>query len=238
MPSQDGDDASVIWDDLHPWALSLEVALVATAVNALAAIPLSYILAKRRFPMRFAVDSLVILPLVLPPTVVGFALLYVLGNNGVYGLLCGWLLRDAVAPHTLLFTVPAAMIASAVVSFPLLVLPIRAGFAAIPREYEDEARLLGLSRFQRLFFIAVPMARGGILSGLLLGFARALGEFGATIMLVGTSAPTRTLPIQIWYDVGETGEITHAWPAVIALVLTSLAVVLIASRLRWLETER
>jgi len=227
----------VSWDYLHPWVLSLEVALVATAANGLFAIPLSYALARRRFPLRFAVDSLVILPLVLPPTVVGFGLLYLLGRSGLYGWACSWLLGGS-GSHTLLFTVPAAMIASAVVSFPLLVLPIRSAFAAIPSEYHDEARLSGLGPVQRFIHIAIPLARGGILTGLLLGFARALGEFGATIMLVGTSAPTRTLPIQIWYDAGETGDISHAWPAVIALVLTSLVVVLVAGRLRWLETER
>ncbi len=229
-----GDDEAVHWEYLRPWTLSLEIASVATAANSVVAIPLSYFLARRRFPARWAVDSLIILPLILPPTVVGFAMMFVIGNSGLYGVISSWLLHDG-RPHTLLFTIPAAMCASAVVSFPLLVLPIRSAFAAIPREYHEEARMAGLNSIQRFLFIALPLARSGILSGLLLGFARALGEFGATIMLVGTIAKTRTLPIQIYYDAGITGDIPAAWPGVAALVLTSLAVILLASRLRWME---
>ena len=80
--------------------------------------------------------------------------------------------------------------------------------------------------------------RGGLLSGLLLGFARALGEFGATMMLVGTFAATKTLPIQIYVDAGQNGDFAAAWPAVVALALTSVVVILIANRLRWLDSDR
>src|SRR5207248_2587799 len=117
----------------------------------------------------------------------------------------------------LLFTQAAEICASSVVSFPLLVLPTRAAFAAIAREYDEEGRMAGLTRWQRFFFIAVPLARGGILSGVLLGFARALGEFGATLMVVATSEETRTLPIQIYIDSKTTADFAAAWPAVLAL---------------------
>lgn len=217
------------WNDLRPWLLSLEVATVATVANAVVAIPLSYLLARRRFALRWVVESLVILPLILPPTVVGFGLLYVIGRDGLWGWATG---------HTLLFTMPAAIIASSIVSFPLLVLPIRAAFAATLPEYHEEARIAGLTWLQRFIFVALPLARGGILSGLLLGFARALGEFGATVMLVGTSTATRTLPIQIYYEAGMTGDFSAAWPAVLALAVTSMAVILVANRLRWLEIDR
>jgi molybdate transport system permease protein len=219
----------VNWAYFHPWVLSLGVAAIATAANAVVAVPLSYLLARHRFRLRWLVESVVILPLILPPTVVGFGLMYVIGRSGLYGLVTG---------HTLLFTRLAAVLASSVVSFPLLVLPVRAAFAAIPREYHEEARMEGLSAWQRFIHVALPLARGGILSGLLLGFARALGEFGATLMLVGTGEKTRTLPIQIYYDAGQLGDYSAAWPAVVALAVTSMAVILLANRLRWLDSEK
>jgi molybdate transport system permease protein len=220
----------VNWTYLRPWLLSLEVASAATLINALVAIPLSYVLARRRFPLRWALESLVILPLILPPTVVGFALMNVIGRSGLYGM---------ITHQTLLFSVIAAIMASAVVSFPLLVLPIRAAFAGTPAEYHEEARIAGLSPLQRFIYVALPLARGGILSGLLLGFARALGEFGATVMLVGTLPSLRTLPIQIYVDASSNpDDFAAAWPAVVALALTSVAVILIANRLRWLDTEK
>mgnify|MGYP001546661399 CR=1 FL=1 len=204
--------------------LSLEVASVATAANAVVAMPLAYVMARRRFPGRWLVESALILPLVLPPTVVGFLLMLVLGRSGLWGLMTG---------GTLLFTLRAAMVASAIVSFPLQALPMRSAFAALPREFDEEARMAGLSRLQRFFHIALPLARGGIVSGLLLGFARALGEFGATLMLVGTGERTRTLPLQIYVDAGQTADYASAWPAVISLAITSMIVILIASRFRW-----
>jgi molybdate transport system permease protein len=219
----------VNWAYLHPWLLSLEVAGIATAANAVVAVPLSYLLARHRFGLRWLVESAVILPLILPPTVVGFALMFVIGRSGLYGMVTG---------HTLLFTRLAAVLASSVVSFPLLVLPVRAAFAAIPREYHEEARIAGLSAWQRFMHVALPLARGGILSGLLLGFARALGEFGATLMLVGTGEKTRTLPIQIYYDAGQLGDYSAAWPAVVALAVTSMGVIVVANRLRWLDSEK
>jgi molybdate transport system permease protein len=219
----------VNWSYLRPWLLSLEVATVATLANALVAIPLSYFLARHRFRGKWAVESFVVLPLVLPPTVIGFLLMFVLGRSGLWGLLTG---------ETLLFSMTAAICASSVVSFPLLVLPIRAAFAAIAREYDEEGRMAGLSAVQRFLFIALPLARGGILAGLLLGFARALGEFGATVMLVSTSERTRTLPIQIYVDAAQSGDFFAAWPAVVALGLTSVGVIVMANRMRWLEGER
>jgi molybdate transport system permease protein len=209
--------------------LSMEVAGVATVASSLLAIPLGYILARRRFRGRTVVEAVTIMPLVLPPTVVGFLLMYLVGRSGLWGKLTG---------DTLLFTLPAAMLASAIVSFPLQVLPVRAAFANVGREFDEEARMAGLSRWQRFLHVHLPLARGGILSGLLLGFARALGEFGATLMLVGTGERTRTLPVQIYIDAGQTDDFVRAWPAALALIGTSLAVILLANRLRWLEADR
>jgi molybdate transport system permease protein len=209
--------------------LSLEVAGVATAVNVVAALPLGYVLARKRFCGRWAVESLVMLPLVLPPTVVGYFLMYLIGLHGAWGWLTG---------VSLMFTVKAAIVASAIVSFPLMLLPVRAAFAGMLREYDEEARMAGLAWWQRFLFVALPLARGGILTGVLLSFARAMGEFGATLMLVGTGPRTRTLPIQIYYDAGLTDNFAAAWPAVLGLALTCVLVILLANRLRWLEPER
>lgn len=198
-------------------------------LNAATAIPLSYLLARRRFPGKWIVESLVILPLVLPPTVIGFLLMSLLGKHGLWGYF---------THGNLLWTTTAEVIASATVSFPLVVLPVRAAFAAELKEYDEEGRIAGLSWWQRFVFIALPLARGGILSGLLLGFARALGEFGATMMVASTVAATRTLPIQIYLDAKSTDDFTAAWPAVVALAFTSMAVILVANRLRWLEADK
>jgi molybdate transport system permease protein len=221
----------VNWPALQPWLLSLEVAAAATAINALVAIPLSYLLARRRFVGRWIIEAFIILPLVMPPTVVGFGLWFLIGRSGLYG----WMTHG----QTMLFTVKAEIIAAGIVSFPLLVLPLRAAFAAEAREFHEEARLAGASRWQRLWHISLPLARGGLLSGLLLCFARALGEFGATVMLVGTGdSRTRTLPLQIYNAVGITGDFPAAWPAVLALAGSAILVVLVARGLRWLEPDR
>jgi molybdate transport system permease protein len=221
----------VNWPALQPWVLSVEIAAAATVINALVAIPLSYFLARRRFPGRWLVESLVILPLVMPPTVVGFLLWYVIGRVGLYGWLSGG--------ETLFFTVKAEILASSIVSFPLLALPMRAAFASEAREFHDEARIAGASPWQRFLYISLPLARGGMLSGLTLGFARALGEFGATMMLVSAGdARTRTLSLQIYNDAISPGEYLKAWPPVIALALTSMVLIIAAHRLRWLDVDR
>jgi molybdate transport system permease protein len=214
-------------DYLRPWLLSVEVAAAATCATSVVGIPLAYILSRKKFPGRALLESILILPLVLPPTVVGFLLMYLVGRHGAWGWVTGG--------GSLLFTIQGAMIASAVVSFPLVVLPARSAFAAIGREFFEEARMIGVSPFASFIHIAVPMARRGIITGLLLGFGRALGEFGATIMLVGTGEHTRTLPVQIYVDAGQNDDFLAAWPAVLALAVTSLAVVLLANRSRWFE---
>jgi molybdate transport system permease protein len=212
---------------LRPWLLSLEVATAATCATSIVGIPLAYMLSRKSFPGRSVLESVLILPLILPPTVVGFLLMYLVGRHGAWG----WLTQGG----SLLFTIQGAMIASSVVSFPLVVLPARSAFSAIGREYFEEARMIGASPFAAFLHIAVPIARRGIVTGLLLGFGRALGEFGATIMLVGTGELTRTLPLQIYVDAGQNDDFLAAWPAVLALALTSLAVVLLANRSRWFE---
>jgi molybdate transport system permease protein len=208
----------------HLWPalwLSLRVALVETALVTLIGVPLAYMMARRVFHGRSIVEALVILPLVLPPTVVGYLILIALGARSPIGRA----LRDWF-DYSFLFNWHGAVIASAVVALPLVYLPARAAFSNIEPELLDIARLLGASSFGVFWHVSLPLASKGIGSGLMLAFARALGEFGATVMIMGDLPGRQTLPISIWNDyVG--GRLGDALPAVIALTAVSLGVILV-----------
>lgn len=207
-----------------PLLLSLKVACWATAVVTLLAVPLAYAMARRDFRGKSLLEALLLVPLVLPPTVLGYFLLSMLGMRGPIGKL----LRDTL-DHSLLFHWHGAVVAAVVVALPLVYLPAKAGFAAVERELEEVARLLGASPAQVFWHVSLPIARRGIGSGLLLGFARALGEFGATMMVLGNLPGRQTLPISIYSDY-EAGEMARAVPAVAALTAVSLVVVVLYNR--------
>jgi molybdate transport system permease protein len=158
------------------------------------------------------------MPLVLPPTVAGYFLVVLLGSRGLIGM---WLRTAGV--H-FMFTLPGATVAAVVVAFPLLLLPAKAAFEGVEREMEDVARLMGANTLGVFWHVSLPMARRGIASGALLAFARSLGEFGATIMVLGQIPGKMTLPISIYEDYVD-GEIWRAWPAVVALVVASIAAI-------------
>jgi len=206
----------------RPLLLSLQVASMAVLLAAIIGLPLAYVLARKRFTGKTWLEGAIVLPLVLPPTVIGFFMLYVLGRHGA----CGWLTGGA----SLLFTFWGAVLASVVVVMPLIVLPARAAFAAIDRELWEDAALLGLRRDQVFFHIALPLARNGIASGLLLAFGRALGEFGATLMVLGAAEGLRTLPVQIYLDVAVSNDVAKAGPPVLLLAAVSLALAFVANR--------
>lgn len=197
------------WDALR---LSLQVTAVATLLIVVVGLPLALLLARRRFRGQTLLETLISLPLVLPPTVVGYYLLLFLGRNGP---VVGWL------DVQLLFTWRAAALASAIVGLPLLVLSARAAFAGVDRSLENAARTLGSSEFEVLWRVTLPLARRGILAGLVLAAARALGEFGATLMVAGNiPGRTQTLPLAI-YDAVQNRDYTQANTMV--LVMTALA---------------
>src|SRR5437773_3815982 len=160
--------------------LSIRVAIVATILNATLGIPLAYLLARRAFRGRALVDLLVTLPLVLPPTVTGYYLIVLLGRRGWLGApvyaWTGW---------SVAFTWYAAVIAATVMALPLLVRTARAAIESVDRELERAAYTLGRSEWRTALEVTLPLARNGIVAGLVLAFARALGEFGATLMLAG-----------------------------------------------------
>ena len=203
--------------------LSLRIALAATALAAVVAIPLAFWLGRHKVHGRTLIDALLTAPLVLPPTVVGYVLLWLLGTQGALG----WLLR---ALHVrILFTEPGAILAAFVVAVPLLYLPARASFAGVDPEMEDVARLFGANTLQIFWHVSLPLARRGIISGLLLAFARALGEFGATVMVMGTAPSRQTLPIRIYVE-AYLGATRATIVPVLALIAISLVVVYVYNR--------
>jgi molybdate transport system permease protein len=199
--------------------LSLRVALLATSIAVVAGVPLAYLNARRNYPGRSAVDALLVLPIALPPTVVGFLLIALLGSRGVVGqYLKSWF------DYSILFRFEAAVLAAALAALPLVYLPTRAGFAAMDRDMEDNARVMGANRWQVAWHVSLPLVRRSLLSGVILAFARALGEFGATVMVLGIRPGKSTLPISIYLDY-EQGHFAGAWPAVALLCAISLAMV-------------
>ena len=213
-------------DTLSALSLSLRVAVLATAANAAVGIPLAYALARRRFRGRAVVDLLVTLPLVLPPTVTGYYLIVLLGRRGWLGAplyqATGW---------TIAFTWYAAVVAATVMALPLLVRTARAAIESVDRDLEKAAYTLGRSEWRTALEVTLPLARNGILAGLVLAFARALGEFGATLMLAGNiPGRTTTVPLAI-YTAVQTGESGAALALVGILTALSCVVLVAAARL-------
>ena len=199
--------------------LSLQVAFVGTAVNVPVALWVSWLLVKRRIPGRFIVDVLVSLPLALPPVAVGFFLLWLLGREGPMGSTLYRLMGVEV-----LFTWVAAALASALVSFPLMARAVMAAMGGVDERLEMSARSLGAGPWRVLFTVTIPLAYRGILAGVLLGFVRAVSEFGATIVVAGNiPGRTQTLPSAMFTEIqlGNSG-------AALRLVAVSVAVAVAA----------
>jgi molybdate transport system permease protein len=209
---------------VSPLWLSLKVAVVATIVVTLLAIPLAYAMARLAIPGKSVLEAILVVPLVLPPTVVGYLILIAIGARSFIGRAL-----ENVFGYSVLFNWHGAVLASAIVALPLLYLPTKAAFAGVDREMEEVARLMGANRLQVFWHVALPLARRGIASGLLLCFARALGEFGATIMVMGDLPGRQTLPISIYNDY-ISGDLVHAWPGVLALSAISLGVIFFYNR--------
>ena len=212
-----------IW---QPLLLSLKVALWATGLNLLLGVAVAFGLSRWRSRWRELVDSLLTLPLVLPPTVMGYYLLVLLGRRGVLG---AWLETMDLSP---VFTWQGAVIASTLAAFPLIQKAARAAFENVDTQLESAARVLGLSEWAVFFRISLPLAAKGITAGALLAFARALGEFGATLMIAGNlPGRTQTLSIAI-YSAIQAGDDAGANVLVAVASVTCVAMLLIAG---WLS---
>ncbi len=174
--------------------LTLRVAIVATLLNLPLALAASWFVVKGRFPGRFVVDVLISLPLAVPPVAIGFGLLLLLGREGPVGAAVHWLLGTDIV-----FTWVAAAIAAAVMSFPLMARAAIVAMAGVDERLEMSARSLGAGPWRVAFTITLPLAYRGILAGVLLGFVRALSEFGATITVAGNiEGKTQTLPLALY----------------------------------------
>ena len=204
-----------------PLWLSVKVATAATLLTLLPGIAAGRLLARRNFRGKALVETLVELPLVLPPTAVGFGLLVLLGRHGPLG-------RDALGfDPGLLFTWRGAAIAAAVMSFPLVVRTARLAFDAVDPRLELMAASLGMSPLRRLVAVTLPLARRGLLAAALLGFTRALGEFGATAVVAGSiPGETQTLALALFEDI-QTGD--HRSAMLLLAIATALAFAAIAA---------
>ena len=209
-------------DELGIIILSLKVALVSVAFSLPLAIAVAYLLARHEFPGKMLLDAVVHLPLVLPPVVVGFALLLLFGRHGWLGArLADWF------GIVFAFRWTGAALAAAIMGFPLMVRAIRLSFAAIDRRLETVGRTLGGSRSWVFLSITLPLGLPGIISGVVLAFARSLGEFGATITFVSNiPGETQTLPLAIYtFTQSPNGDAQALRLSAIAVALSIVALI-------------
>ena len=209
--------------DLSPLWISLKVSLLATIVTFGLGTIVAYQMYHYHGKARSLIEGFLIAPLILPPTVVGFVLLILMGKNGVLGqFLNQWNLG-------LVFTWYAAVLAAIVVSFPLMYRAALGAFEQIDSLLLDAARLEGASEISVFWYIALPLAMPGILAGTVLAFARALGEFGATLMIAGNiPGQTQTMPMAIYFAV-EAGAIEEGWFWTIIVVCISMVGIIVVN---------
>jgi molybdate transport system permease protein len=207
-------------------ALSLKVAGWATALNLVLGVAVGLLLARGRFPGRDLLDTVLTLPMVMPPTVLGYYLLVLIGRHGKLG---AWL--HETFGINLIFTWQGAVIAATIVSFPLVFKPARAAFEAVDGQLEQAARVLGIPEAAVFFRVTLPLAWRSILAGVLLAFARALGEFGATLMVAGSiPGKTQTLSVAV-YEAVQAGQDDTANLLVLITSVVCITVLLGAGRL-------
>lgn len=210
------------------WEVALFTVACAAAATVLMlgpGIAIAWLLARRRFPGRAVVETLVTLPLVVPPVATGLILLWLFGRRGPVGRAL-----EAIGIE-IVFTPRAVVIAMAVMGLPLVVRTARAGFEQVTRRYEQIAETLGAGPWRVFATVTLPLASRTILAGALLGFSRALGEFGATIVVAGSiPGRTRTLAVGI-YSYTETGQDRQAAILLIVSVVVAFGAVLVSNRL-------
>lgn len=211
--------------DWFPLWLSLRVAALATVLSLSIGLWLAYMLANRNFPGKELLDAVVMLPLVLPPTVLGYYLLVTLGRESALGRVYEWLFGGP-----LVFTWQAAVLASTLHAVPLLVKSSRAAFQSVDRSYERAARTLGASEWRLFWRVTLPLARRSIVAAAVLAFARSLGDFGATLMIAGDiPGRTQTASIAI-FDAVESGNRARARGLVLVISILTIAIVYAANR--------
>jgi len=200
--------------------ISIIVVTFSTIIIGVVGVALAVLLAKYNFRGKEVLDALLTLPLVLPPTVTGYYLLVLFGRRGLIG---GYVYE--LTGRTIVFTLEGAILAAVVVSLPLMIKAARAGIESVDPEYERASFTLGKSRLETFWRITLPLAKRSIVAGLVLSFARALGEFGATLMVAGNiPGRTQTMPMAI-YEAMVSGDDSEA--QILAIILTAISLVAI-----------
>lgn len=218
--------------DLFPLMLSLRVAVLATALAVVTGVPAAWWLARARFAARDILAALITLPMLLPPTVLGYYLLLLVGRGGPIGRLL-----ETTLGVQLVFSWPAAVLAAWVAATPFLVRAAQAGFEGVDPTFEQAARTLGRGEASIFFTVTVPLAWKGIIAGVALCFARAIGEFGVTLMIAGNiPGQTQTMAVAI-YDAVQAGRLTQANVMAALLTLTAVGILsllaTVARATRW-----
>lgn len=212
-------------DDWFPLWLSVRVALAATSIAAIAGVAIAYLLAKARFRGRGLVEAVVTLPIVLPPTVLGYYLLTTLGVNSPIGR--AW---ERIFGQPLVFTAGAAVVAASISALPFVVRTARAAIESVDPRLEAAARVAGHPEWRVAWHVTLPMARRGLSAGIALGFARALGDFGATVMVAGNiPGRTQTMPIKV-YDAVQAGDQAAARTGSLLLAGVAIVVLLVVTQ--------
>lgn len=216
--------------DFSPLWISLKTAFLATIITSIIGIFISYEMANYKGRGRGLIDGVFTLPLILPPTVIGFFLLLICGKNGFVGKIFMSFNKNII------FSWSATVIAATVVAFPMMYRTCRSAFEQIDKNMISAARTLGLSETKIFFKIAIPLAWPGIIGGLVLSFARALGEFGATLMISGNiPGKTQTMPVAIFFAV-EGGDMNKAMLWVLIIVAISFIMIFLLNY--WCDTQQ
>lgn len=207
--------------NLSPLLISLKTSIIATFITFIIGILIAYKMSNYKGKLKWLLDAVFTLPLILPPTVVGFVILFLVGKNGFIG---EFFLKYNI---NIIFSWEATVICAVVVSFPMMYRTTRAAFEQIDNNMILAARTLGLSEWKIFYKIAIPLALPGIIAGTVLAFARALGEFGATLMVAGNiPGKTQTMPLAIFFAV-ESGDMDKAILWVIIMFILSIFMILI-----------
>ncbi|NCU17831.1 molybdate ABC transporter permease subunit [Pallidibacillus pasinlerensis] len=211
----------------HPVQLTIIVSACATFITFFIGLLAAYIMVKKPIKGKAIIETLFFLPLVLPPTVIGFLLLMIFGNKSFIGQAI-----ETLFGQSLLFTVPAAVIAAIVVSFPLMYQSIKTGFLSVNENVIDAAKDLGATNNQILRKVIIPLSIKSIITGIILSFTRAFGEFGATLMFAGNiPGKTQTISTAIFFSI-ESGQTLNAWYYVAISILFSFVLLFISNRVK------
>ncbi|AGK54319.1 molybdenum ABC transporter membrane protein [Bacillus sp. 1NLA3E] len=210
-----------------PVKLSLEIASVAVIIVFILGITLAMWMTRFRVRGKVIIETILLLPLVLPPTVVGFLLIVIFGNQSPVGILF-----QKIFHQSIMFTWWAALISATIVAFPLMYQSAKTGFQIVDLDIEDAARIDGANDWKVFLYITIPLSLKSIISGFILAFARALGEFGATFMFAGNlPGKTQTIPIAVYIAL-DSGNMDLAWILVISIIFISFVMLILTTLIK------